>query len=199
MRSRFVCTLALAVFLFLAAAGPASAFGWRRAVSSSYYYSAPVVYVAAYPVLPCPPVPVVSFPVAPAVAAPPAQLYAAPQPAPPSPSSSAEPPLAPRSSSDRGLQGAVESRRPGPPPHDTYYVARRATVRETPERCAVTFWNMTGRNVTLTVNGQAYTLPAGDSLKLPLGRQFVWNVSGRETKQQVVPPEEVGVEIVLRG
>jgi hypothetical protein len=62
----------------------------------------------------------------------------------------------------------------------------------------VGFWNLTDRNLTVSVAGQAHPIPRGKILKLEVGRQFVWRVEGHEPQNEIVPMENSGVEIVLR-
>jgi hypothetical protein len=184
---------ALVVLLAL----PATGFGWFRSTfSRSSYHSAPVMVY-------CYPVPVVAVTVAPAAPAlvpappppPPAppRLYAEPQPAPPS-GSSVEPPKAPPEGMPKA--GVSESRKTTDKFFDAYFVAGAA--RPAADRCAVMFWNQSGRALTLTVDGKSQSLPAGQSARLDLKRDFAWSVTGRGEERQQVPAQESGVEIVIR-
>jgi hypothetical protein len=188
--SRFARAALLAALVALALAGPAPAFGgWGRATSSyaSYpaYYS-PVVYPTtvsyyapvwevsyAAPVV-CPPATTVLAPVA--------SVHAVPTPAPPS--QTAEPPV-------RSGPVVTESRAGEGP---------SVMVRSGPgnNRARVGFWNVTGRDLTLTVDGQTYVLSRGRSLTLNLGRQFVWRVDQRPAQAEAVPAGNGTLEIVVR-
>jgi hypothetical protein len=167
---------------------PASGFGWFRSPSvRASYYSAPVVY--CYPVAP-----VVAV-APPFVPAPPPRLYAEPQPAPPS--GTPEPPKAPPG--DLMPKAGVnerESKKTPEPFFDAYFVAGAKPVAA--DRCAVMFWNQTGRALTLTVDGQSRSLPAGQSVRLDLKRDFAWGVAGRGEERRQVPAQEAGLDIVIR-
>jgi hypothetical protein len=95
--------------------------------------------------------------------------------------------------------GVSTSQKPGSASYDTYYVANRGAERPAGDRCAVTFWNLTGQGLALTVDGRSYTLSRGESMRLRLKRDFAWGVAGREAQRQQIPPEESGLEVVIRG
>jgi hypothetical protein len=128
-----------------------------------------------------------------APASPVAPVYARPTPAPPS----AAP--APTGEGTR-FPGK------GPTPRVTesrsavasYSVVPRSSEKLAGERCSVGFWNLTNRDLTLKVEGNSRVIPRGKSVTLELGRQFVWQIEGREPQTEQVPPTEAGVEIVIR-
>jgi hypothetical protein len=66
------------------------------------------------------------------------------------------------------------------------------------DHCALGFWNLTGRDVTVSVDGKPQVIPQGKSLKLQVSRQFVWQLSGHEALTEKLPTENSGMEIVLR-
>jgi hypothetical protein len=210
MRWRAPLGTALLVMLTI----PTTGFGWfhspfsrsssRTAPATVYYCPVPVVAASApYAVAPAflpvsptiPPVSPTILPVSPTIppAAPPGQ-FAQPRPAPPS--STPEPPRAP-DGMPRAGDSAQESRKTDQKFYDSYFVAGPA---RTPggDRCPVTFWNLSGRSLALTVDGQARTLSAGQSVRLDLKRDFAWAVGGRVSERQQVPAPESGVEIVIR-
>ena len=92
---------------------------------------------------------------------------------------------------------AQESRKIDDKFYDSYFLANTARA-PAGDRCAVTFWNLSGQGVTLTVGGQDRSLAAGQNVRLELKREFTWSVTGRDAERQQVPANEVGVEIVLR-
>jgi hypothetical protein len=92
---------------------------------------------------------------------------------------------------------AQESRKIDDKFYDSYFLANAARA-PAGDRCAVTFWNLSGQGVTLTVGGQDRSLAAGQNVRLELKREFTWSVTGREVERQQVPANEVGVEIVIR-
>jgi hypothetical protein len=194
MRGRVALGVALLVLL----TAPATGFGWFGGLfsRSSYRGAAPVT---AYYYCPPPAVAVVPAPapVPPPFAPPPpaaAPRYAEPRPAPPS-GSSAEPPRAPDAMPKAGVN-AVESRKVSEKFYDRYFAAGGAKAAG--DRCAVMFWNLSGQGLTLTVDGQSRPLPAGQSLRLDLKRDFAWRVAGRDEERQQVPAQESAVEIVIR-
>ncbi len=197
MRWRAPLGAALLVLLTM----PATGFGWFHSLfSRSSYRGAPAtVYYCPVPVIvaPAPYAVVPAAPLAPAVPYPPVAppgRYAEPRPAPPS--STPEPPRA-LEAMPRAAVGAQESRKADEKFYDSYFVAAAARAPGG-DRCAVTFWNLSGRRLALTVDGQSRTLPAGQSVRLDLKRDFAWGVSGRDPERQQVPPREAGVEIVIR-
>ena len=64
--------------------------------------------------------------------------------------------------------------------------------------CRVGFWNITGRDVTLTVNGRAVVVPANRNLTLTVSREFSWHMEGQKAREERVPDENAAHEIVLR-
>jgi hypothetical protein len=182
----------LAAVLLTALTGPAHAFGGRWAYTASYYYPtyypvyysvpaavsyyAPAWQVYASPVI-CPPAVFVTVPAGP--------LYAVPTPAPPS--QTVEPPPA-----KTGAGPVVTEARAGTP---FKTVAAVSTGRD---RVQVGFWNASGRDLTLTIEGRQYALPRNRSLTLGLGRQFNWRIDQRAPQSENVPEGNATMEIVLR-
>jgi hypothetical protein len=107
-------------------------------------------------------------------------IYAVPTPAPPSSSGK---PVPPRVSEARSGNG-------GESPKSTTVPVR--------ERVQVGFWNVSGRDLTLTVDGQRRVLPRNRSITLSLGRQFVWQVDERTAQNEDIPAGNSTLEIVLR-
>lgn len=210
MKSYILVSIGLAAVLLLPSPGQANFWLFRhRPVVTSYYYATPIP-VAATPVYPVPvvttpvypiptvsPVPVVAPPACPPAAAGP--LYAQPVPAPPS--VSVQPPLVPRPASPMmppaGEQ--VLTRRPRGDVYDVHYVDRPGPARPAGQRCEVMFWNLSGSDVTLYVEGQVYQLAAGRSVRLDVNRDFTWNTDASLPHRQQVPTQESGLEIVIRG
>jgi len=62
----------------------------------------------------------------------------------------------------------------------------------------VAFWNLTDRELSLKIDGDARRLPRGKSVTLDLPPQFVWQIDGREPKTERVPSTESALEIVIR-
>ena len=151
----------------------------------SYYtpiYYAPIPVVTPAPILIASPI----IPVAPASPLPPTPVYAQPTPA---PASSPVPPTAPN---------RVQSLKTSEGEYDIHYVSFSTSDRLPGPRCSVIFWNLTGRDLTLYVDGQAHRLPAQRSLKLNLPHDFSWNKENSLSHRQQVPAQEGGLEVVLR-
>jgi hypothetical protein len=66
------------------------------------------------------------------------------------------------------------------------------------ERCKVGFWNVTGRDVTLKVDGQPRLLPRDRAVTLDLGRSFSWQVDQDQAITEHVPVEQPFHEVILR-
>jgi hypothetical protein len=178
---------ALLVALITAiSAGSARASSWGPPWHSSgycypsYYYPAPVAYYyVAPPAYYCAPV----IRAVPAVGP-----YAQPTPAPPS--SNREPALKkktlepPKVSESQSLSISADKTVP--------------VVVDSKGCCRVGFWNVTGREVTLIIDGQTYVVPRDRNLTLKLARQFSWRVQGREPQTERVSDDKVNHEIVVR-
>ena len=65
-------------------------------------------------------------------------------------------------------------------------------------RCRVGFWNITGRDVTLTIDGQARKIAKDHALTLELSRSFVWQLDGRPPQTERVSVEQTVYEVILR-
>ena len=102
--------------------------------------------------------------------------YATPTPAPPS--STSEPPL-----------GANDPRMPK-------IVVKSADAKK--DRCRVGFWNLAGRDLSVTIEGKAYSLPKNQVLTFDMDRQFTWQVAGKTPQIQRVPDSQPAYEVLIR-
>jgi hypothetical protein len=185
--------LVIALVLLMPAAAPAHGLRHHRAVVSAYYVAPPVVawypaYQAFY---------VVQRPAAPVYVAAPALVsvappYAVPRAAPPS--SGPVIPNMPAIPETREPPRVSESRSLAPQPAETLYVAEKRPA----DTCRVGFWNLSNRDLALTIDGQTRTLPRNRSVTLRLGRVFVWQVDGSKTQMERVPVDQTTHEIVIR-
>jgi hypothetical protein len=66
------------------------------------------------------------------------------------------------------------------------------------DRARVGFWNLSGRDVALKVDGQVHFLAPGKSLKLDLKRQFVWREGENKPQIEQIPDNVPSMEIVVR-
>ena len=175
--------------------------GLRRSrVAVSYYYPGYTPFVAYYyplPVYVAPPIPVCVPTIQPtpqsaaATTQPPplAPQYAPPTPAPASGSQSSQKSLSSPSAASYGEALSF---------YDAYPVARRDPVQPAGDLAEVAFWNLTDRDLTIRVEGQAKQLPRGQSMATNLRRAFVWQVEGREPKSEALGRDEAALEIVIR-
>jgi len=158
----------------LISAETAHGFGGRLvSLQHAACYCQPVVvlYVPAYPLTPvyCQPE---------AAAAAPKMMYAIPRPAPAS--QTAEPPASPNSTrAGRDTQSLGSEYSKG-------------------DRCKVGFWNLSGRDLTIKVDGASRIVPRDRAVMLDLGLEFVWQVKGREPHVVRVRPGQTTHEVVIR-
>jgi len=172
------------VTVSMLAASSANAFGsrvgpWRSPATVSYYYVVPYYYY-------CPPLPIV-IPVPDA-----RPSYAIPTPAPPS--TTGEPPLQigpAKAVNDPRLPEIVTSHALGG--------GQLPGAAPLPKnRCRVGFWNLSGRDVTLVIDGKARQLSKNQAVTLDLDRQFAWQIQGRTQRVERVPEGLAAHEVLVR-
>jgi hypothetical protein len=213
--ARLTPVLAGLALLAASVAAQANGFGIRPRVAVGYYYPVPVTYVPVVPYNPCPlqgpPAYVTesTAPPSPTRAVPPARPQAQPgtrfaptTPAPPSSGpASPEPPLANPPRRDNpvspapGRQPSVSESRSY---YDSYAVAPRAGDLPAGDHCSVGFWNLSGQDLIVHIDGKARTLERGRKMLLDVGRQFEWQVDGREPHKENIATGEQALEIVVR-
>jgi hypothetical protein len=66
------------------------------------------------------------------------------------------------------------------------------------EKRIVTFYNFSGRDLLLTIDGKAYTLPAKHTVEGKLGTQFKMQIGIGEVQEMKVPMSAAGVDVVLK-
>jgi hypothetical protein len=171
------------VAVSLLAATSANAFGGRFCTSRSpatvsYYYVVPYYYY-------CPPPMVIAVPDA-------RPGYAIPTPAPPSPTG--EPPLQKgpaKAVNDLRLPVIVTSHALG-----GTHVPGVAPLPK--DRCRVGFWNLSGRDVTLVIDGKAWQLSKDRAVTLDLDRNFAWQIQGGTQRVERVPDGLAAHEVLIR-
>jgi hypothetical protein len=84
------------------------------------------------------------------------------------------------------------------PFYDTYSIALKPGQKPVDDQCTVTFTNLSERTIKLMLENQERTLPAGESTVLPVKRQFVWRMEGREAQNEQVGTGDYAVQIVIR-
>ncbi|MCI0380057.1 MAG: hypothetical protein L0215_20940 [Gemmataceae bacterium] len=65
-------------------------------------------------------------------------------------------------------------------------------------RCKVGFWNLTGRDISLKVDGKAQTLAKDRAVTIELERSFVWQVEQNEPTGERVPEDQAFYEVIIR-
>lgn len=179
--------LRLAAFGLLLLSPLAAEANWLRnrnaSTTTTYYYTPAVVYVPVVPVFVALPIPICPPPTAAASPAPAPRIYATPTPAPSAAPPGGQPP-----------PGVGESRSF----YDAYGVAVREESTRTPEHVTIGFWNHSGKDMVLKVDGQPRTLARGQSVLLTLPRQFVWQIDERQPQNETVPAGQAGVDVVIR-
>jgi hypothetical protein len=81
---------------------------------------------------------------------------------------------------------------------ESYPVSPRDRNQRLGDRCAIGFWNLTSGRLSLRVDGVTRTILPGKSAVVETGRQFTWQVEGREIHREAIPMGEAGLDIVIR-
>jgi hypothetical protein len=172
------------VFVSILTTSTASAFNgrfgfWRSPPTASNYYAMPSPYW-------CPPGPTgpAVFPVPDARPMP--MQYA---PATPAPPSTPEPPIK-KASNDPRMPMIVTSHAPSGGAVQARPLAK--------DRCRVGFWNLSGRDVSLTIDGKTTLLPKDRAITVDLERQFTWQVEGRPPHSERLPEGKTTHEVVIQ-
>jgi hypothetical protein len=180
------CTLGVLILIFSCVRADAFngrfGFGHSSSLYSSSMYAAPSYVAPSYWAMPyyCVPSPMI-VPVPDAARVP----QARPTPAPPS--QSAEPPI------NQGAANAFKA-----PVIITTHSQTNSPAPLLKDRCRVGFWNLTGRDVTLTVDGKTWTLPRDRATTLDLDRQFTWQTAEQSQRNVIVPDGQATFEVVIR-
>jgi hypothetical protein len=66
------------------------------------------------------------------------------------------------------------------------------------ERVKIGFWNLTNRDISITVAGKTRSLAKNRSMKLELEREFAWQVDGRSEQIERVPDGLATYEVLVR-
>ncbi len=198
---------ALAAFVLVAAASSqVQAFGRQLSLLPGMSSSSPACVVPSYSAwqssFACPPGYSLAVPTRPA------NLFAVPSAAPPSQMQTGEPPLSrptetpPPPLLPKMKSADVRENPPGPVVVATRSLAGNASapgVLPAPkDRCRVGFWNLTGRDVTLVVDGKSHTLARDRALTLDLNRMFVWQADARGAQNEQVAEDQSTHEVVVR-
>jgi hypothetical protein len=182
---------------------PAAQADWVRGYYSGYYYRSsyyyptyyyPAYYYPAYyypvatpvylgPTAYCPP-PVVVRPVVGD------SYFAQPQAAPPS-GQSKEPPMGKKMN---GAPPVVTESHSAPPSNGKAV----PVVSDDKAACRVGFWNISGRDVKLTIDGKTHVVPSNRNMTLMVAREFSYQIDGQAAQKEAVPLESNTHEIVIR-
>ena len=206
--------IGLAVLAGLGLASSAVAFGGRapRPGATAVVAAYPVTYVHAVPAWSYTPV-VPYYCPAPVIV--PRPALAVPTPAPPSrvlpavtvPQTVAPQTVVPQSTEPPVQKSTMPPAGPGAGPAPAEKRApvitesRRADTTASASsdgRCKVGFWNLTGRDVTVTVDGTPRPLPKDRAITLELGRSFRWQMDDGPARTESVPDSQTTHEVVLQ-
>ena len=167
----------------------ASAFGGRfsswnaPATTVHYYYAVPSNYWAV-PYYYCPPMTTPRV-----IPVPDARPTAAP------PSPTGEPPM------QKMIEKKVSNDSKMPIIVTSHAVGGNYVPGTTPlakDRCRVGFWNLSGREVTLLIDGKAWKLAKDRAVTLDLELQFSWHVEGSPQHIERITDGQTSHEIVIR-
>lgn len=178
---RFAAVLVVALFASASAHAYCGYAWYPSAISYSYmspiYYSSPVYSHPIYsaPLWPCRIEPTIR--VTPLAKETPAPASSVP--------TTKEPPL----HNQRKAPTITESRSVG---------GAYAGVGVVLPRCKVGFWNLTGKEITVRVEGKDQVLPKDRAVTIELDRQFSWQAPGREQTMERVPEDQNVYEVIIR-
>lgn len=134
----------------------------------------------------------------PTAAPPSAEIVSLPAPKKLEPRPEAKPQVSEAPKADvRPKQPAAAVREEGPF-YDSFPIALKGNQKPTDDRCTVTFTNLSDRGIKLRIGDQERALPAGESATLPVTRQFVWHMEGREAQNEKIGAGDYAVQIVIR-
>jgi hypothetical protein len=172
-----LCVVASLLVASSASAGGRVAWWSSPPTVSYYYYEMPMTYWYY-----CPPVQVQRPRVIPVP-------DALPKSAPPSTTN--EPPLQKKTSNDARMPVITASHSA-----DGNYVPGNAPLAK--DRCRVGFWNLSGRDVTLMIDGKSWKLAKDRAITVDLERQFAWQVEGQPQHVERVGEGQSAYEVVIR-
>jgi hypothetical protein len=66
------------------------------------------------------------------------------------------------------------------------------------DRCSVGFWNLTGRDVTLSIDGKSFALAKNRKITMTLEHQFSWQADNGAQQLERVPESQTTFEVVVR-
>ena len=84
------------------------------------------------------------------------------------------------------------------PFYDSYAVALKSDQKPANDECTVTFTNLSERPIKIALDNQERVLPKGDSVKLPVKRDFTWKMEGREPQREQIGMGDFALLIVIR-
>jgi hypothetical protein len=84
------------------------------------------------------------------------------------------------------------------PFYDSYAVALKGDQKPANDECTVTFTNLSDRPIKLAMDNQERALAKGESVKLPVKRDFTWKMEGREPQREQIGMGDFALLIVIR-
>jgi hypothetical protein len=159
------------------------------------YYYAPPCYT-----LPLVHSPTYVYPLTVAPAVPLAVPLAVPTPAPPS-KPTVEPPVSPKLEMPPAVKAMNVPMAPaGGTAAPTVLEARSTNPPGGPakDRCRVGFWNLSGKDVSLVVDGKSHAVARDRAVTLELPRTFVWRINQQAPNTERVADDQATFEVVIR-
>ncbi len=84
------------------------------------------------------------------------------------------------------------------PFYDSYPIVLKPDQKPANDQCVVSFKNLSGRSIKVTIDMQEQTLPPDGSLNVQVNRQFVWRMEGREAQREQIKAGDFALQIVIR-
>jgi hypothetical protein len=84
------------------------------------------------------------------------------------------------------------------PFYDSFPIALKANQKPPNDQCSVTFTNLSERAIKVRIGDQERALATGESATLPVARQFVWQMEGREAQNEKIGTGDYALQIVIR-
>ncbi len=195
-----------AVILVAAASSQVQAFGRQLSLLPGMSSAAPACVVPSYsywqPSFACPPGYSLVVPTRPA------SIFAVPSAAPPSMIQTIEPPMSrpietpPPPLIPRMKNADVRDNLVGPKVVAARSLTGNAVAPSilpvAKDRCRVGFWNLTGRDLALVVDGKSHPLARDRALTLDLNRVFGWQIDGNGPRSELVAEDQSTHEVVVR-
>ena len=84
------------------------------------------------------------------------------------------------------------------PFYDSYPVALKNDQKPANDECSVTFTNLSERPIKIMLDNQERALGKGESVRLPVKRDFSWKMEGREPQREQIGMGDFALLIIIR-